>query len=329
MISLSLDRPYIRWRTVSYSETAIGSICLAVCILAGSTFNGFSKELSGFLTPLSLIFISECLTACFVVFSFGLLPTVRKLRTFSRSEMLSMLIVGLLAGVLGPMLFFIGIAHTTAVNAGFFLRAEMIFLIVLAYFFLHEKITRAHLAGGATIFAGILMIALRGFTDPLAVRMGDLIILLAILCYSAAHIVFLSKLRKVQPHIPLLMRSVCAMAAFFLISPFIETPFIDQIRSLPPAIFPALLGFAFISRFLSSLTFYQAIDRLPITAVSLASSLTIIGGTVFAWLYIGEEIHWYHFAGAALVILGNALVELLGHQRKAEHIEHQLTQRVP
>jgi drug/metabolite transporter (DMT)-like permease len=330
LIAISLtDRPHIRWKTVSYSETAIGSICLAICILADSTFNGFSKELSGYMAPLSLIFVSELLTALFISLSFGLLPTIRSLHLLSRPQKLSMLTVGMLAGILGPLLFFTGIAMTTAVNAGFFARFEMLFMIGLAHFFLGEKVSRVHWIGGATILSGIMMIALRGFTDHVDIRPGDLIIVAGIFCYSSAHVIYRSHLRSVQPHIPLLVRSVCAMSAFFLVSPFIETPFIDQIRSLPSSILPALIGFALISRFLSSMTFYQAIDRLPITAVSLASSLTIIGSTLFAWLYVGESVRWYHFAGAVLVILGNALVELLGHQRKREHVEQRLTQRMP
>lgn len=329
MIAIQLtQRPFITWKRVSYSETAIGSICLAICLLADSTFNGFSKELSGYLSPLSLIFVSELLTATFIAISFGLVPTVQTVRSLNRSQMLSMLIVGLLGGVLGPLLFFTGITYTTAINAGFFSRFEMIFLIGLAHFFLGEKVTRVHWIGGATILSGIIMIALRGFTDSIDFHFGDAIIILAIFCYGSGHIVYRSHLREVQPHIPLFIRCICAMSAFFLMSPFIEVPFIDQIKSLPVAIIPALIGFALISRFLSSMTFYQAIDRLPITAVSLASSLTIIGSTLFAWLYIGESVYWYHFVGALLVILGNALVELLGHKKPAAHVEQRLTQRM-
>jgi drug/metabolite transporter (DMT)-like permease len=329
MIAISLtNRPYVRWKTVSYSETAVGTIALIICILAESTFNGFAKELSGSFTPLSLIFVSELLTATFIALSFGLLPTIRTLGTLSRKQTLTMLMIGLLAGVLGPLLFFTGLAHTTAINASFFSRFELIFVIALAHFFLNEKVTRVHWIGLATILAGIMMIALRGFTDHINFKVGDLIITLGILSYSCAHMLYRRHLREVQPHVPLFVRTLCAMAAFFLMSPFIEVPFIDQVRALESSVIPALIGFAFIARFLSSMSFYQAIDRLPMTAVSLSSSLTIVGSTFFAFFYLGEQLHWYHFAGALMIILGNALVEILGHKKPAKHVEHRLAQRI-
>lgn len=240
-----------------------------------------------------------------------------------------MLTVGLLAGVLGPLLFFTGISYTSAINAGFFSRFEMIFLITLAHFFLGEKITRVHVIGGATILSGILMIALRGFTDAIDFRLGDGIIILGVLCYCSAHVVYRAHLRELHPHVPLFVRSLCAMTAFLFISPFVRVPLIDHFNAIPYEIIPTLIGFALISRFLSSMTFYQAVDRLPMTAISLTSSLTIIGSTLFASLYLGENILWYHVAGAALVILGNALVEILGHKKPDLHIEQRLTQRVP
>lgn len=280
------------------------------------------------MAPLFLIFVSELLTALFITFSFGLVPTVHTIRSLHRSEILAMLTLGLLAGVLGPLLFFTGISYTSAINAGFFARFEMIFLIALAHFFLGEKITRVHWIGGATILSGILMIALRGFTDSINFRIGDAIIIAGVLCYCSAHIVYRAHLRTLQPHVPLFVRSLCAISAFFIISPFIRVPLIEHFNAIPFEIIPTLIGFALFSRFLSSMTFYQAVDRLPMTTISLTLSLTIIGSTLFSSLYLGEKILWYHIAGAALVILGNTLVEILGHKKPDHHIEQRLTQRV-
>lgn len=329
MLSIQiLQRPFLRWTHVSYSEKAIGMIALAICILSGSTFNAFSKELSGHMSPLFLIFISEALTALFITFSFGLVPTFQTVRNLGRSPILSMFIVGLLAGVLGPLLFFSGIQYTSAINAGFFSRFEIIFLIGLAHIFLQEKVTRVHWIGGVTIFSGILMIILRGFTASIDFQMGDSIIVLSILCYSAAHIIYRSQLKDIHPHIPLLVRALCAMFAFMLILPFTGESVSHVLHSISPNIIPTLIGFALISRFLSSMTFYVAIDRLPMTAVSLTSSLSIISSTLFASLYLHERLYWYHFAGGLLVILGTSLVEILGHKKPDHHVEHRLTQRV-
>ncbi len=328
MIVVSLHSwPFVRWERRSYSETAIGSIALTISILSGSTFNAFSKQLSEEIAPLSLIFVSEVLTMSFALLAYGLFPTIARLKKLTAFQWRMILVVAFFTGIAGPFLWFSGISYTTAINAGFYSRIDLIFMMLLAHFALKETLTPMHWTSMLTILAGMITISLHGFTDGIDFRGGDTLIMLSALFYCLGHILYRKYLYKVEAYLPLFMRSLSAVTFFLILSPFMNQSFIGQITSMPAAFLAPLFGFAFISRFLNSVTFYQAVNRLSMTVVSLVSSLSLVGSTVFASLYLGESLYWYHFAGAFLIISGSVMSDM--HlKRSPEHIEHRLAQKI-
>lgn len=312
MLSLSHHWPLLRWRKEPLSHTAIGWVALGVAIAGGSTFNGFAKVLTGALSPLSLLVLSEVLTLTFVMVTFGLLPTVKQLLSLKKNQVVPMLLMGVCSGICGPMLWFTGLEYTGAINAAFFGKMEVVFLIVLAHVFLKECFSRGHALASTTVVAGVLTIVFQGFTQSLDIRFGDMLILFAALSYSTGNIIFRKFLVDVPPQAVLFSRCLTAIVAFFLASPFLSHPLVEELRAFPLALIPAVIGFGFLSRFLNSFSFYEAIERLPVSTVSLVGSLEIVGGALFAYLYVGEALLWYHFAGGALILSGTILLELSG-----------------
>lgn len=309
------------WHRQSDSALTIGWIFLAISVTSASTFNGFAKVLGGYLSPLSLLFVSEILTGFFVLFSFGLVPTIKKISRLPRKTLLLLLAIGTLSGVCGPFLWFWGLSMTSAVNATLFGKGEMLFLISLAVLFLGERWTSTHLAAVLTILVGFLTVVLRGFQDGIDLKPGDLIVLLASFSYASGSILFRLKLGHLEPQIPLLARSLVAIATFFLISPFLDHPFGSEIRAFPLIMIPALLGFSFVSRFMNSFSFYQAIERLPVATISIVGSLDVLGGAIFAHVYVGEPIFWYHFLGGGMILFGTMLLHVVGIHEDEKHLE--------
>jgi drug/metabolite transporter (DMT)-like permease len=324
-----LQRPFLRFtRRQTLGERAIGGVALAVSTAAGSTFNAFAKSLSAALSSLSLLFVSELLTLVFILFSFGLLPVLKSIGHLKRNQLLWLGVVAVLSGVLGPILLFSGITMTSAINAGFFGKMQIIFVLILARIVLKEQMTIAHLWAIVCIFFGITIIMLQGLTKGLVLQTGDLLILSSTLCYAAGAISFRAKLRKLEAYIATFFRSGIAVTFFFLASPFIAHPFIMELHEMPVTLFPSLIGFAFFARFLNSVTHYAALDRLHVGTVSLVGSLDIIGATFFSFLYLGEAIAWYHYMGGAFIILGNALLNLMGTHETEKELEEQLKQKI-
>lgn len=330
MVDIHLTRrPFITWKRERLSNTAIGGIALTVSTLSGSTFPAFAKQLRTGLSALSLLFVSELLTTFFILFSFGFVPVLKEILHIDRSKLKWLLLMAACSGIAGPLLWFTGLASTTAVNAAFFSKAEMIFLMLLASIVLHERLTRAHWSAIASVVAGIAIISFHGLTASISFQPGDMFVIASVFCYAVGNITFRNKLHGIEPHLALFSRSMLAIITFFLVSPFIEHPFISEVIAFPLILLPTLFGFAFVSRFLNSVTYYVAIDRIPVSTVSLVSTLDVIGSTLFAFWYLGEPVAWYHYLGGAFILLGNILLELLGTHPTDKHLEHHLKQRLP
>jgi len=298
-----------------------------VCILSASTYNTFAKILTGAISPLTLFFVSELLTGLIVSLSYGFMPVVRSLFKVKKASVLPLICIGFTNGTLAPLLLFPGLKMSSAVNASLFGNMEMVFLILLAVIVLHEPFRREHALSVCTMLAGMFIIALRGFTEGLQFHGGDILLVLSGLSFATGSILFRKYLHHIEPQIVLFVRSAVAITCFFLISPFIHHPLIDEIRAFPLAILPVLLGFGFISRFLNIFSFYEALDRLPVTLVSLFSNLTMITSILFAWWMLAEPIAGYHVAGGIMIILGTLILEVSGTHPTPKHLELHLRQR--
>lgn len=330
MIHITLRQwPYVEWRRDSVSSRSVGWISLGVCIIAASTYNAFAKILTGSLSPLTLFFLSELLTGTFVILSYGLMPLVHKTLSLPKKSFLPLLCIGLASGTFAPLLLFPGLKMSTAVNASLFSNMEMVFLIVLAVVVLREKFRREHLLSVCTMLAGMLIIALRGFTEGMHFYAGDILLILSSLSFATGSIIFRKYLHHTEPQVVLFVRATIAICCFFLISPFISHPLVSEIRAFPLAALPVLLGFGFISRFLNIFSFYEALDRLPVTVVSLFNNLTVIFSIIFAAWLVHEQIFGYHIVGGILLILGAVLLEFAGTHASPKHLERHHRTRGP
>ncbi len=309
------------------TDAGVGYLALSTSILAGATYNSFAKTLSPAISPLSLVFVSEFLVLLFVLVTFGAVPMLRACATLRRKDVLWLFIAGTINGLVGPALWFTGLSLTTAVNAGFFSKVEMVFLLACASLFLGERITRAHVVAMATILAGMSIISLRGFTDGLHVQLGDAIIVCAALSFATGSVICRKYLQHVKPRLILGARSSTAIFGFALITPFLPHSLSGEIAVLPFALVPALIGFGFISRFINSVAFYEALKRLPISTISLSSAVDVILGTTVAWAMLGETLYWYHLLGGGFILLGMLLLELLGTHPTEEALEHHVRTR--
>jgi drug/metabolite transporter (DMT)-like permease len=300
---------------------------LIATILASSTYNGFAKPLTSVLSPLSLLFLSELLMGFFVVLSFGFLPTFRALFSVRRRFIVPLIAIGVLSSVLGPLFWFIGLHLSGAISASLVGKADLIIMIVLGHVLLGEKISKHHIASVSVILSGLLLVSynnLGGF----GIRLGDFVILLSVLSFALGSIVFRKYLHDIAPQTAILARSLTAVFVFLVLAPFLPQPFIAEIGAMPLSLVPALLGFAFIARFLNIFMYYQAVDRLPLTTVSICCTLDIVGSMFFAFWFLGENLEWYHLAGGLCVIAGNILLELHGPFDTKKHQELHLKQRV-
>ena len=300
---------------------------MSVLIVTSSTYNSFGKQLTTALSPFTILVLSEALTAFFVVLAFGFIPTIRKVIQVRTRDFIPILALGIMNGAIAPLIFFKGLSMTTAVNAELFGRFEMVALLILAIAILREEhLTRTHVIAGSVILSGILFVAMRGFQEAFSFQLGDILLIISTFIFASGSIVYKKYLQDIPPEVVIVSRATTAACIFLIVTPFIGHPLISELRAFPVVLIPALLGFAFISRFLNLFSFYEAIERLPVSVFSMFSTLNIIGGVLFATLYLGESIEWYHLIGGALVVLGALLLEILGIHPTEKSAEEHLRQ---
>jgi drug/metabolite transporter (DMT)-like permease len=328
MLQVNRYWPYVHWKHETMGSQAAGWMALTLSLFCGSTFTPFAKTLSGSLSPLVLLFISEILTLTFVSFSFGLLPMFRQLARCDRKTLVPLLLMGLCSGVAGPFLWFTGLEHTSAVNAIFFGKIELVFLLLLASFYIHERVTRTHLLASAVILAGVIIIALRGFTDGVNFQIGDLAIMGSAFCYALGSSIFRRRLSHLHPELAVLSRALVAISAFFLLSPFINHTLIGEAKAFPAYLLPTLFSFAFISRFLNTFTFYEAAEHLPLTIIYPVMMLDVVASAILAHFILGESLAWFHVVGGAFIIAGNLLLHRLGVHDDDQHLEQHAVERL-
>lgn len=317
---------FIPWHRESASGKALGWTALSVAILAGSTSVTFAAALAGALSPLSMLFISEALTMLFTVLSFGLFPILKRVGKIRKRDVLPILLVGLSNSVIAPLLAFTGLRMTGPINAELFIRAEDIFLVLLAVAFLGEKLKKQHIAGALCVFLGVAVVTLRGFSESLVFSRGDAYILLAALFYACGGILYKKKLHRVEPELMIFCRTCTALAVFFLSSPFMHHTLVEELQHFPTELIVALLGYGFLARFVNLFSFYESIERLPVRTVSLLLNLGLVGSIGFAHVYLGAPILPYHLAGAGFILIGSVLMEIesiVGHKLHfAAHLKH-------
>ncbi|OGJ68055.1 hypothetical protein A2947_01005, partial [Candidatus Peribacteria bacterium RIFCSPLOWO2_01_FULL_54_110] len=278
-----------------------GYFFLSLTILGGSTFSVFARQLSAIFSPLSMLFVGEISIVIFVLLSYGFLPMLWQFLSLKRRSTLSLLLFSTLV-IAGLGLLYMGLRTTEAVNAELIGKTETFFTILFAVTLLNERFRGRYLASAILMLSGVTVVLLRDINGGFHLNPGDAFIVLGGLCFSIASIIFKKRLLNIPPEFILFFRSSAAILLFFIVSPFLQHSFITELRHMPISLLPVLISFAFLSRFLSVLGFYQAVERLPLTIIYLTLPLSTILALLFAHAYLSEPLHIAHGIGAVLII---------------------------
>ncbi len=302
----------------------IGWTALAAAILAASTSTTFAKILTTSLSPLTLLLLSESIVLFFTVLSFGFVPLFEEIVKIKSKYVLPLLVVGLCNSVIAPMLVFSGLHLSKAVNAELFLRSYSFFLFIYATIFLKERTNRTDILALLCMLFGIMIVALRGFSGPLVIARGDILILTGAFIYALGGAVFKKHLTKLHPEVVLFSRGVMAVAFFCVVAPIIQHPFLEEIKVFPIALVGALVGYGFLSRFIYLFGFYESMERLSAHTVSLFLPLVTVGALFFSHMYLKESVYWYHITGGLFIILGSIIIQYSSTHYKGKHLDRHM-----
>lgn len=273
-------------------------------VLFNGTYNAFAKGLTDFLSPISLLLLSEALTATFVLLTIGLFPLIGILSRIRGKEFMAAILVGALSSGIGPLLWFQGLSQTTAVNASLYHSSTIIFVLFFGYLLLKENINAMQCIGMTIVMMGIFVISMGQYGMGISVNPGDAFIILSTAVMALGTIIFKRHLQNLNSEAALFIRNISGIVTALMISSFFRNPFIHEIRNFPLEQVFLLLAFAFFSRFLNLTFFYAGLQRISATKAALIDHATPLASVFFAVLILHEEIFTYHILGAIFIVFG-------------------------
>jgi drug/metabolite transporter (DMT)-like permease len=206
-----------------------------------------------------------------------------------------------------PMLGYLGLRYTTAINASLLNTSLPVFMIPMAWLIRGDTVRGRQLAGLPLSFAGALVIVSRGDMDAIAtlsLNPGDLLVLAAIALWALYTVL----LHRRPPIHPLSFIFFGIVVATLFCTPFyaydllagnvtpVNARTVGAIGYL--AVFPSIVAYV---------CWNHAVSIVGPNTASFFNPLTPVFGALGAVILLGEQIHSYHLAGFVLVLTGLVL----------------------
>lgn len=252
--------------------------------------------------PLALAWMRWTI-AFFLVLPFAW-PQLKRDRKIIVANWPILLLLGAIGAGTFVSVYYIGLSKTSAIN-GLIINSIVPILIPIAAFAIYrDRLTRAQALGIAVSFCGVLVVLAKGDAGMLAsfkVSEGDLWVLAAMGIWS----VYTALLRE-QPK----MHWLSFAAITFAVASVINFPlFLAEHffwRQLTPTL-DAFLAIAYVSTLpsvVAQIFYIRGVELIGANRAGVFMHLIPLFGAVLAIVFLGEQLHIYHFAGFALILAG-------------------------
>jgi len=248
-------------------------------IFTTAIISGFSVFINKFgvaiNNPSIFAFAKNVTVAILLTATILLFKNSRSLFQLSKRQWLQMAILGLIGGSIPFLLFFKGLAMTSAIQGAFIHKTMFIFVAVLAAFALKEKINKNFMIGGLLLILGNLVLLKN---SNFSFGLGDGLVLLAVLFWAAENVLAKHILRDLSGNLVAWGRMF--FGAIFILGYLAFIGQSSQILSLDLAqikwiALTAALLFGY------TITWYNGLKHVP---VSIATTILLFGLPVTATL---------------------------------------------
>lgn len=222
----------------------------------------------------------------------------------------------LLLSVLGISVFntlvYIGLGHTTAINALLVQSTMPVAILLVSFILYRERVGPIQGLGAAISFAGILTIIARGdFAILVALHLnpGDLWIAAAVLSYAGYSVL----LRRAPGMHPLSLLAVTFALGAAVLAPFYVAESVTTAPVRPDL--TSILAILYVGLFpsvIAYLCFNRGVALIGANRAGPFFYLMPVIGSAMAILVLGEAFHTFHAVGAVLVLGGVAIASRAG-----------------
>ena len=230
-------------------------------------------------------------------------------RQLKPKQWLLLVLIGLIGGSIPFLLFFKGLALTSATQGSFIQKTMFIYVAVLALIFLKEKISKNFLLGALLLLLGnILVLKSLNFSFGY----GDLLILLATLFWAAENVLSKYALRELPSKIVAWGRM--SFGSVFILGFLLAIGKASLILTLNPSqivwvLITAALLFGYV------FTWYSGLKHIP---VSVATAILLLGSPITTLLVAAStgKINLSDILAGILILGGLIIVAGFDHIQK-------------
>ena len=198
-----------------------------------------------------------------------------------------------------------GMMRTTAYMSSILQSTGPVFTVLLAAYFLKEKLTWYKTAGIIIASAGTYL-ALDIHFSSLGSSVGNALVLLSAVSYAVGGIIAKTCLNRGYKPVQILMLSSLFGAAVLIVI----TPFSGNISlGFSAETWGLILFLAVVSTFLPYTLWYAAMEKTELSRLSFFVYLIPVFATIFSYFMIGERITWLAVLAAAIIITGITIAQ--------------------
>jgi drug/metabolite transporter (DMT)-like permease len=226
----------------------------------------------------------------------------RKLKELKKSEWLKLGLIGIIGGSLPFYLFFEGLSRMPAINAALIHKTLVIWVAILGYFFLKEKLSRKQMLAIGILFASNLVVGgFQGFEFGI----GMVLVLGATLLWAVESVIAKKVLAKVDTNIVVAARMGLG-AIVLLTAALIQNP--QSVMSVSISGEKMMwLGLTAISLFAYVSTWYKALKFGKVTTVATVLVASTLVTNLLSAIFITHNWTMAMGVQAAMIIGGVGL----------------------
>jgi drug/metabolite transporter (DMT)-like permease len=294
-------------------------LLLLATILWGGNFV-IGKAVADNVPPFTLAFLRWCVAL--VVF----LPIVWKPLKRDFKQIMKHYKIALVLGLTGVAAFntlvYIGVHYTTSINASLMNMLTPVFIYLLSFIFLKERLTRFQLIGTAVSFIGVMLIISHGSLQSLlhfTFNKGDVIVIIAVILWSIYSLLVKQYAKQLPGQSTFFVSIVVGtliLLPFFLYEQQTMTTAIDW-NAL------ALFAVGYTGIFASIVAFLSwntGVVRYGANRAGIYLNFIPVFAAIFAVIFLNETLFWSQIIGGIFVIAGVYTTSLnISKQRAATH----------
>ena len=277
-------------------------LILATLLWGGNFVIG--RAVAGDIPPITLAFLRWCVA--FIVFLPIAYSRVKREWHMIKANWPAVIVMAITGVACFNTLVYIGVYYTTSINASLMNSSTPIIIYILSFVFLKERLSKFQLIGTALSLAGVIFILSKGSLETLlsfSFNKGDLIVLIAVFCWGVYSLLvkqYTGRLPGYSTFLVTIALGVMMLLPFTIYE--LMTTSVEIVWS--PSTIGAILYVGIIASIVAFLSWNNGVVALGANKASIHLNFIPLFATIFAVLFLDEDLLLAQLIGGLAVICG-------------------------